>query len=348
MSEAIHLASKVKGKDAKKWAGDLRPYLVPGEAPVMLSRTSHLKPMFDVLALTTTRVIGFASAGTSTGLRMEMSLGEIKTAEVRSRMGSKTLHLISTAGEDVSFGTLPSKDADDVLDHMRQAIEQGPDAQVQARVASQRLQSEDAWASMRLVGKEPSAKARKMLEQHCAPGEAPWFLLHSSGAGVLAAFADRCMIIKTGAVTSLMAGSFGGARITTFPYREITAVEYNSGMLSGVLEILTASYQGSANKDFWRGTLSPRNANSNDPYTLSNTLPLPKAEYAEALPYLNQMRELVTKSREHPAVSTSSAAPERGGLTEDLSALAALHASGALTDAEFAEAKRQAIARHQP
>jgi hypothetical protein len=47
-----------------------------------------------------------------------------------------------------------------------------------------------------------------------------------------------------------MTGSLGGGRITTFHYTEITGIEYNAGMMMGVLEILTPSYQGSGNKDY--------------------------------------------------------------------------------------------------
>lgn len=39
---------------------------------------------------------------------------------------------------------------------------------------------------------------------------------------VLAAFADRGMIVKGGVLISMMAGSLGGGRITTFPYGEVT------------------------------------------------------------------------------------------------------------------------------
>lgn len=50
---------------------------------------------------------------------------------------------------------------------------------------------------------------------------------------MLAAFDDRLLIVKTGAMTGFMAGSLGGGRISTFPYAEITGVEYNAGMLNG-------------------------------------------------------------------------------------------------------------------
>ena len=91
-------------------------------------------------------------------------------------------------------------------------------------------------------------------------------------------------MIKVGLATSFMAGALGGGRITTFPFTEITGIEYNAQILSGVLEVLTPSYQGTANKDYWRGTNKSRNADANDPWTLSNTLPLARSTYNAALP----------------------------------------------------------------
>ncbi|MER7396923.1 SHOCT domain-containing protein [Streptomyces sp. NPDC000151] len=352
MSGTLHATSKVDEKHAKRWADQLRPHLFPGEALVMLSKTSHAKPMANALALTTTRLMAFDSSGggSTPGPRIEMMLADARAAEMRSRMGSKTLHLVSADGEDISFGAISAADADEVLKDVQQAIEQGPDVEVHDRVEAEQQQTTDAWAKTLLVGKKTSRKARKVIEEHCSPGEAPWFILHSAaGSGVLAAFSDRCMIIKTGGMTSMMAGSFGGSRISTFPYQEVTAVEYNSGMINGVLEVLTASYQGTANKDFWRGALSSPNANANNPYALSNTLPLSKREYAAALNPLNEMRKMITERRQVPPSSTVPPAPlpKSNGLAEELSELVDLHSSGALTDEEFTAAKKQAIGRHR-
>lgn len=50
-------------------------------------------------------------------------------------------------------------------------------------------------------------------------------MLGSGTGGVLACFDDRLMVIKVGAMTSWMAGSMGGGRVTTIHYRDITSVE---------------------------------------------------------------------------------------------------------------------------
>ena len=35
------------------------------------------------------------------------------------------------------------------------------------------------------------------------------------------------IILKVGAITGIMAGATGGGRVTHFPYRQITNIEYN-------------------------------------------------------------------------------------------------------------------------
>jgi hypothetical protein len=68
-------------------------------------------------------------------------------------------------------------------------------------------------------------------------------------------------------------------------------------MLTGVVEILTPSYEGGKNKDYWKGTLKSLNADSNDPWTLSNTLPMPKPDYAQAKIQFDKLRTLIGKNK---------------------------------------------------
>lgn len=176
----------------------------------------------------------------------------------------------------------------------------------------------------------------------------PEFIIGEGSAGGLVAFSDRCMIIKKGALTGLMSGSLGGGRVATFIYAEVTGIEYNSGWVNGVLEILTPSYQGSANKDFWRGTNRSRNADSNDPWTLSNTLPLTKSLYEQARPKIDRMRQLIAEITHPPAIAaTPNPAPATAtDLPDQLARLADLHKNGALDDEEFRQAKQTLIANN--
>ena len=162
-----------------------------------------------------------------------------------------------------------------------------------------------------------------------------------SWAGALLVFEDKCMIVKGGVMGGLMTGSLGGERAATFFHNQITGIEYNSGMLTGVLEILTASYQGSANKDYWRGTGSSRNADSNDPWTLSNTLPLNKIAHESARPLLDELRKLISGSRKQKAVKVVIDAPK--SVAKELTKLSDLRDKGIMTEAEFTKAKKRLL-----
>ena len=144
-----------------------------------------------------------------------------------------------------------------------------------------------------------------------------------------------------------MAGSFGGARIATFSYADITGVEYNSGFVTGVIEVLTPSYNGTSNRDYWRGTFSSRNADSNDPWTLSNTLPFDKLTYRQAAPHLAELRRRITEAKNPHVhvVAPQAVANDADTLGAQLQHLADLHRDGVLSDEEFQRAKQQLLAR---
>lgn len=226
--------------------------------------------------------------------------------------------------------------------HELRAVEAQRKQVREAARAAQRQAALPKWVDVVAGGRVSGAEV-VAINDHCLPGEQPWLVLGTSNAaGVLAAFEDRVMIIKTGLLTSFMAGTLGGGRITTFPFTDITGIEFNGQLITGVLEILTPSYQGTANKDYWRGTSSGRNSNSNDPFTLSNTLPLTKVEYREALPQLNELRRRIQEAKTPRRLT---AAPSPGSLVDEIHRLAELHASGALSADEFAAAKQAVIAR---
>ena len=131
-----------------------------------------------------------------------------------------------------------------------------------------------------------------------------------------------------------------------FYFRDVTGVEFNSGMVTGVLEVLTASYNGTANKDFWRGTRQSRNADSNDPYTLSNTLPLSKVEYNNALDNIKELRQRIARSKEQVVLAPSAQqlpSTSTASLGDELMKLSELHKAGVLSDDEFQSAKKRLL-----
>ena len=180
-----------------------------------------------------------------------------------------------------------------------------------------------------------SSSLQKTLISNSPQGKAPWLVVTSGAHGALAAYDSELIIAKVGALTGLMAGATGGGRITHFPYRQITTIEYNSGFLSGVLEVLTASYSGEGNKDFWN--INKANKGKSDPRQQNNTLPLTKITFNQITGQLNKIRDLIEK------VHTGNSSGNSGGLGDEIEKLSELHKRGILTDAEFKEAKKRII-----
>jgi len=186
-----------------------------------------------------------------------------------------------------------------------------------------------------------SKAASRAIAEVSRGDEIPWLILNPAGVtGVLVAFEDRLAIIKTGALTGFMAGSTFGGRQAVLYFVDINGIEFNAGMMNGVLEVLTASYQGSANKDFWQGTLSSRNADSNDPFTLSNTLPMMKSEYRACQEHINELRHRIAASK-RPAAAPAAATPAPDSFADQVGKLAQLRADGLLSDEEFKAAKQK-------
>lgn len=162
---------------------------------------------------------------------------------------------------------------------------------------------------------------------------------HTNHQGALLVFEDRCMIVKGGFIGGFMSGALGGERAGTFYFNQITGIEYNSGIINGVLEILTPSYQGTANKDFWRASNKSRNADKNDPWTLSNCLPLTKDGYNSARSMIDELKKMVSSAQAPILVQPQ--APH--SISDQLAKLADLHSRGLLTMEEFQVAKSKLL-----
>ena len=285
---------KVKDKHRDAWLASLTSLLYSSERLLMLASNNLLRPLCDGLAITNARIAAFQGVELGQkGFKLEVFASDITGVEISQRRGSNYLVVHRRSGDDVVIGSVHKLEVDSVLRAAQQVAVAETPADVHAAVAVRETQAtiqRDRWNQVQVVGSAPSEKVWQTIRDHALSDEVPWFVIGVGSGGVFVAFDDRCMIIKVGALTSLMAGSLGGGRITTFPYSEITGVEYNGGWVNGVLEILTPSYLGTANKDYWRGATKSRNADSNDPWTLSNTLPMAKAVYQQALPHFSPIQ----------------------------------------------------------
>jgi hypothetical protein len=185
-----------------------------------------------------------------------------------------------------------------------------------------------------------SNKVQKTIEENSLGGTPPWFVLVCGAEGSLAAYENELLIVKTGAMSGLLTGATGGGRITHFPYRQVTAVEYNAGFMMGVLEILTASYSGDTNRDFW--TVNRANRGTSDPRQQNNTLPLDKQTFKLVTPQINKLKQMIEAV--HSKQSGTTVINNSASLADELEKLSALVEKGILSQAEFEAAKKKLIA----
>jgi len=324
-----------KAREAEKW-------LLPGET-VLYQFAALSRHMSSEAVVTDARVFGYSVNRVGEAVRNSDITGvKVKGSNI----------IVETTDGGMKFSAVDRRAIEGAVAAIEQATQTAPPDEAAAEL-DRREELDDAaselWDAAVVLG-TVRGKARRSIIRLSQPGEAPWLVLAPGVAqGVLAAFEDRLVIVKTGAMTNLMAGSLGGERATTFYFTDITAIEYNSGFLSGVLEVLTPSYQGTANKDFWRGSNNAnRNLNNDNPYTLSNTLPLSKPEYISYTPHIQKLREKVAAAKRPQAptvVVQAPAAPASSSLVAELKELAALRDAGVLTEEEFRAAKAQLIGR---
>ncbi len=354
---APQLGSKIKPEKVAAVTAPIQPSLHPGEEITLLLRVSSLRPLLDWVAITPARIVAWQKG--QSAFRSEAIWDDVASYSSDRGVTGHRAKVILWDGREVNFGSVSQEDVPALLDAMRRHKSVGAPAELRARAqdaaratrteasAQEELLSglrSKTLAGAHFIGPAPFGKASAAIAAHCRPGERPWLVIHELNAGVLAAFQDRLIVVKTGAVTGFMTGSLGGGRTTMFPFAGITGIEYNAGMLTGVLEILTPSYQGSRNHDFWRGTNKSRNANAGDPFTLSNTLPLAKTSYKQAQPQLIELQRLIAEAKQVrlnlPSTPMSGGGPN---IAAQLRELAALRDEGVLSEEEFAIAKARLL-----
>lgn len=340
----------------QQWPERLQPLLKDGEQILAICAiTNMLTEKVNGAVITNVRFGRFNALelNQGNGIVDFVRLDEIVDIESETKKLARTSHRVTincTNGDIYEVGTMNESDLNEfkkviekkssVDTNVLEQIEQEQDLVSENEAAWDKLPASIAWGSF-------PKPIKKHLIANSNFGEVPKFVIVAGdkiiNAGALAAYSDRCLIVKTGLAAGFMAGTLGGSRISTFYYSEITGIEYNTGMLSGVLEILTASYDGSANKDFWQGTLSGRNSNSNDPWTLSNTLPLNKAQYKNAKKYVDELRDLIRKGKQTNVTVEVKSTGSEHDFTEQLERLSELKKKGVITDAEFKKSKKKLL-----
>lgn len=335
-------------------------FLEPGEVALAIAPIG-----FNNKVLTSRRVLFLDTSDTQ--VKEFISLEKVETFEFGSTMGTPRIDARMKDGTLIKIGTIQASWRDDLKALFDQALSGEAPTEVAASSSQDATAiqlGEPAAATVSAaaatvapaaspIAQEPSYRTNSQkavpawlsqsIETHKASNEQLLMIItepYTNHQGALLVFENRCMIVKGGFWGGFMAGSLGGERAATFYFTQITGIEYNSGLLTGVLEILTPSYQGTANKDFWRGTDKSRNADSNDPWTLSNTLPLTKDGYKSAMSMIDDLKRMISEAQ-RPAAPV--AAAPAFNLADEFAKLSELHEKGLLSPAEFAAAKAKLL-----
>ncbi len=321
--------------------------LLPSEEVWFLGVCNNLSPLASEIALTPLRLLVMLNHE----IKFEAAYSDI--SDLQSDPKKETVRVTTADARSMLIKMVPKADIPVIEHYVQFGQANAPDPQLVAEAEAASAATAEAslkiaaakavdWPHTIVKGKL-SQKASEAILRQCHGDEQPWLILTSSGgAGTLVGFDDRMAIIKTGALTSFMAGSLGGERSATFHFTDITGIEYNSGFMNGVLEVLTPSYSGTANRDYWTGVSASRNADSNNPWTPSNTLPLAKLEYTQYLAEINELKSRISKSKQQ-SVQVVVAPAAANGLADQLAKLAELRDSGVLSDEEFGAAKTRLL-----
>lgn len=328
-----------KGKQFTKIAQDFTLHLIEGEkvhASVQIGLGNYLLTQFRLVSLNLTG-----------GIKASYPLAELESFRTEPGKLGVNFYITPRGKSEIKLGALPPEIESDFPDLLSRLMDSAE--------ASSDLRSESLDFASERYANIPTNRKKSSLPKHLVKSimknskanEDPLMIITGqvdSTDGSLIVYSDRCVISKSGIIGGFMSGSLGGSRDAVFYFRDITGIEYNSGMFTGVLEILTASYEGSGNKDFWTGFLNAnKNLGINDPRTLSNTLPLMKDDYASAKPLIDKLRTMIQEAKETKVIVNTTVAQSAPSTADELQKLAELLDKGLLTPDEFKVAKNKLL-----
>jgi hypothetical protein len=208
--------SRIKDKKRRLLMSGLGDWIVPGEQVRLIVRTNRLRPMLDYVAVTNARVLGIQSTVLPpSGPTLVVQGDAIASLQIRKTILGPNCLVLVKGSEEVMFGNLDKPDVADVVSAVSDLRRhEMPDSVLQRTQTESRADPgpQTILDGAVLVGHRVSDKAARAIAQHTDEGESPWLVVGSGVRGVLAAFEDRLLILKVGAMTSMMADSFGGGQ----------------------------------------------------------------------------------------------------------------------------------------
>lgn len=300
MDNMAKLSTEIPALRATHWRQRLAPHLVDGERIVALASARRLRPTTEGVAITNARVLGFNTAAEpgEDVIAVSVCADEIEGYDLTSDRLVPTLTVHTPHGPEV-FGTFEKTEAKFLAYFLDTLRDNGIDPAAAAGIDGLRRAAELARQaeSQRLVDRqhvavfgEPVTDAQwTAIEAHAPGDEHPWLLLNCGRSGQLAAYDDRVVVLKKDRNISS-----SDVQVGEFPLGEITGIDYRCGALTGLLQVHTAEDAEPEHDGFWPAA---RYAPDHNPWTRTDTLPLPKPYYQGAKAQLDELRGLIRDAR---------------------------------------------------
>jgi hypothetical protein len=171
-----------------------------------------------------------------------------------------------------------------------------------------------------------TGRLRKLVLGSLEPGERALFCVSGVPGQALVALEGRLLVVKAGAA----AGRAFRGTVTSYRYADIAEISLRLGDANSVIRVSPLEPR---RREWWQWS-----AAFEDTLRAPDALLVPSAAAGEWEGPVQRLRELVAKAREGSTVP----------LVAELERLAALHASGALSDDEFARAKHALLSQPRP
>ena len=184
-----------------------------------------------------------------------------------------------------------------------------------------------------------SKRARTLVLERMRPDETVLLCIVGESGQALVALASRLLVVKAGLGARLTLSE----EVASFDYAGVDDIELVAGEVNAIITVRPG--RPAHAKEWWQAR-DP----SEDPIRAMNAIVIPTARRSEYEPRVEELRRLVAGSRRRQGPGAETAVPGSqaagGGAGETVSLLerlAALHASGSLSDEEFERAKRKLL-----
>lgn len=297
--EVVASSPAVSSAKAQKWAGKLAPLLFEGE---VIHAVANSRTWNTITGIVFTNARVFAFFITEPMQQKNVIQHWSTNDQIRGvsfgpgRFWTKRMYINGTEGR-VEFGSVPRKDVTFIEQQVARIVYTGPEPTLaeeielfQIEKEIERLEQEEFLedkTKVQVVGDPMKESNWRMVHHFSRDGELPWLILNNGKFGSIAAFGNRMVIFRNGAISSLASGSLSIGGGTAFYYNEITTIQHVGKELDGALEVVTRRHPSLTD------SLEPKQKLDEERFKRENCLPIPRFQYALWSPHIGKILQKV-------------------------------------------------------